>query len=431
MAAICSLVLASLLALSSDVAPTTAPSDEIDALIAQLGDDDWQRRQAAEDRLVIMGRRAEPQLERATAEADDPEVQMRAEAAILQIQENARIGPSIITIRGRDLPLREVFHQLSEQAGTQLEVFPPDLLEQHRNTRVTLEIDHLRFWEAMQQITEKTGFSLQQWDNTGMKLMQGAQQAEGISQVSGPYMISAQRVSRSRSLELGSAANVFEDFHVQLRAKAEPKLRLLRVGYNPNIELAIDEHGNSLLPPGHTAQPGGYTFASSGIWQLTARFTCPPNMGRRIARLKGTIDVSIQTRYEQLEVPEITSARGVNKVAGGMRFIVKELRRNGEIWQLDVIVRPEGAGPVEWEQIQQTLSLANLNLLDEHGESLQRTGSSTSGTAEQVEISMEFSNRGPGRNNRKVGLPDKLVWTVPTEIKDLRVPFEFIDLPIP
>ena len=413
--------------------PAPAPAlDAIDALITQLGDPDWHRREAAQERLVLMGREAQPNLERASNESPDPEIRERAAAALATIAANAETGPSIITIRGEDIPLREVFKQLSEQAGVALETYPPDVLEQQRNAKVSLDIDHQPFWEAMRQITEKTGYALQQWDNTGVKLMQGGPQTEGVSVVSGAYVVSAVRVSRSRSVELGGAQNAYEDFNVQLTARAEPKLRLLRVGYAPNLEEATDEHGNSLLPDAHAQPPGGYAIAPAGVWQFPARLHAPPDVGRRIARLKGSIDVAVQTRYEQLEVPDIVSARSVNKVAGGVRFVIKELRRTGETWTLDLLVRPDGAPlpEAEWERLLQILPTADIKLLDGRGEVFQRTGSSTSGGPEQVEMTIEFTPRAWG-HDRKLGEPSKLVWTVPTETRDVSVPFEFRDLPMP
>ena len=430
-----SLIILTLVALQPTQPAAEFPRDaaSIDTLIAQLADDDWQQRQTAQDRLVMIGEEARGQLERAVSESPDAEVRERAAAALATIAQNAETGPSIVTIKGDDLSLRDVFRQVSQQCRVQLETYPPELLEQQRGAKVALDIDHLPFWDAMRLITEKTGFTLQQWDNTGVKLMQGGQHSEGVSQVSGAYLVSAIRVSRSRFVELGGGQGAYEDFQVLLGARAEPKLRLLRVAYAPNLEEATDDRGNSLLPEPNAnaaADAGGYAIAPGGAWQLPARLSAPANMGRRIARLRGSFDVSIQTRAEQLDVPDIVSARGVNKVAGGVRFVIKELRRNGDGWTLDMLARVDGARPDEWERIQQTLSTADIRLLDERGEAFQRTGSSSSGGPEQVEMTVEFSPRAWGRD-RKLGEPSKLTWTVPTETRDVRVPFDFKDLPIP
>jgi hypothetical protein len=83
-----------------------------------------------------------------------------------------------------------------------------------------------------------------------------------------------------------------------------------------------------------------------------------------------------------------------------------------------------------WERMQQILTTADIRLLDERGQAMARTGSSTSGGPEQVEMTVEFNPRAWG-HDRRLGEPAKLVWTVPTETRDVRVPFEFKDLPIP
>ena len=117
---------------------------------------------------------------------------------LAQIAENAQIGASIITIRSDNLTLRELLKQLSEQCGVQLEAYPPEAVDQPRE-KLRIDLDHVSFWDAMTQITEKSGFSLQQWDNGGMVLMQGGPPPEGISTVAGAFLVSAARVSRSRS----------------------------------------------------------------------------------------------------------------------------------------------------------------------------------------------------------------------------------------
>jgi hypothetical protein len=198
----------------------------------------------------------------------------------------------------------------------------------------------------------------------------------------------------------------------------------------PRLEKAEDENGKSLLPQDGQLQTG-FAFGPGSVLQLTARLHCPPDVGKRIAIIKGGIDVSIQTRAARLEVPDIRNARSVTRAAGGVRFTVHQLTKNGDNWQLAVTVQPEeAAGQQQWERIQQIVSMADMKLLDDRGEPLHRGSQSTTGGAGQMEMTVEFTSRGWGRN-RQPGEPSVLVWTVPTATKDIVVPFEFRDLPIP
>lgn len=411
-------------------APSTAPEESVDALVARLSSDEWQARQAAEDRLVQLGATAHEALARAARETDDPETRTRAEAALARIAENARTGASVITIKGESLTLREVVSQLSEQAGVPIDIYPPVVADHHRAERYRLDIDHQSFWEAIRNIGEATGFSIQQWDHTGVKFMQGGPPIETGGVISGAFLITATRVSRSRAVDLPAAAGVHEDFHVHMVARAEPKLRLLRVSYTPRLIEAVDENGLSLLQ-----RAGGYSvgsgYGSVGMWNLAARLECPPDVGRRIARLRGTIDVSIQTGTELLEVPDIQTARNVSRVVGTLGITINELTRSGDDWQLRITARPQGASAEEWEHFKQTLTTADVRLLDEEGDVLPRSSYSSSGTPERVELNLTYQSR-PQRGNRPAaGEPVRMVWSVPTGTRDLSVPFEFEDLPIP
>src|SRR5688500_13469961 len=65
--------------------------------------------------------------------------------------------PASITIRGRDLPARQVIDELSKQAGAVLPLAAPDLLEQNAVPAVTLDLDRRPFWAAMEEVGRKTG----------------------------------------------------------------------------------------------------------------------------------------------------------------------------------------------------------------------------------------------------------------------------------
>lgn len=66
--------------------PTTQPAAEVPALIRQLGDDDFQKREAASQSLRQIGKDALPALRQAQTDPN-PEVQSRADSLIKEIEE--------------------------------------------------------------------------------------------------------------------------------------------------------------------------------------------------------------------------------------------------------------------------------------------------------------------------------------------------------
>lgn len=415
-------------------APSTAPAKpDVEALIRQLSADEWRQRESAQEQLVLLGQDARQPLERLLGDpARDEETRSRAEAALAQIAENESIGASIVTLRVRNARPQEIFERLSRQCYATLEPFTPDFWQQHGVEPLSLDIDHQPFWVVMKQITQKTGIGLQQWDS-GLRLAMTGGQDLGPQTVSGPFVIIANRVARSQAIELGAAQQATDEFSVGFTAMAEPKLRLLRAEYVARLEEAVDDRGNSLIPEGQNDSGEGFVESSAGVWSFQSPLVYPKqNPGRRIVRLKGTIGAVLQTKFEKIEFTDVSVARGTSKTGGGVRAVVNELRKNAEQYELSMVIYPDRFAPADWERIQSSLSSTDVVLLDDKGNTFMRSGYTSNGGNEKLEVTMQFV-RNPWLNaaGRTGGEPSRLIWNIPTASKDVRIPFEFSGLPIP
>ena len=67
-------------------AASSPPTDQVDALINQLGDVDFKTREAATDKLLAMGSAALPALKAAITSAGDPEICSRADALVRRLE---------------------------------------------------------------------------------------------------------------------------------------------------------------------------------------------------------------------------------------------------------------------------------------------------------------------------------------------------------
>jgi hypothetical protein len=421
-------------------APASGPSTkqssggEVETLIQQLSADNWRQRQAAQERLIVLGEEAREQLARAVREAADDETRSRAESALVQIEENQAIGPSIVTLHLKNVAPQVLFEKLSQQCRAPLDPFTPDFWQQKQwGTIDSIDIDHQPFWAAMKSVSARTGVELRQWD-TGLKLVAAGGQDMGPEVVSGPFLIIANRIARNESIDLGGARTASSDFAIAVTAFAEPKLRLLRAGYMARLDQATDDKGNSLVPERGLEQAGnGYTTASGGMWSFQIKLAYPQHdAGKRIVSLKGAIDVALQTKFQTIEIGDITSARNVSKTAGGVRAVVQELKHNGEQYELSITIYPDGFAPRDWERVQQSLATPDLRLVDDRGVPFMRSGFSSSGGNDRLEATMQFvKNPWVNAAGRAMGEPSKLLWNIPTESKEISVPFEFVDLPIP
>jgi hypothetical protein len=100
---------------------------------------------------------------------------------------------------------------------------------------------------------------------------------------------------------------------VALYVLADPKLRLVRGG-TLKIKDAVDDKLNSLLRDDvmdhHIAMMGGF---STTPLEAHARLKPPPEGGKRITRLIGTLRLPLVTKSEVWEVSNILQAKGVTK----------------------------------------------------------------------------------------------------------------------
>src|SRR5437762_2646134 len=101
---------------------------DVGPLLAQLKSDDWRSRQEAVDKLVTMGDAAIPHLQQLLAGTSDNEVRSRAASAIARIEDQRRVGASMVTMKLAGVPASKAFEELFHQAQATVQTEPADLL---------------------------------------------------------------------------------------------------------------------------------------------------------------------------------------------------------------------------------------------------------------------------------------------------------------
>jgi hypothetical protein len=429
--------------------PARQPAPEAEAeargVAAGLADDDWMRRQQAEDALVAMGEAARAAIHDLLARADDAEVRARLESALGRIAADRLTGPSYVTLRLKDATPGAAFTELSRQGFTDLKPYPDDLWDRGNWPAVTVELERQPFWAAAQALSAKAGVGLQAWEG-GLRLVHGAGQLSGPSVVHGPFLVVATHVTRSQTIVLGSADGPppparpaivrgrNNEFGVHLLIVPEPKLSVVRAASAVRLEVAVDDQGNDLAPP---RKVGGHTYANghAGVWNVYARLNYPDaNPGTRIARLAGAATFAVQTRSERIEIADPLNVNDAFRVLAGSRVTFHRMARRGDNYELTASLSPDGVGgggggggaggASTLFQSMQT----RLRLLNAAGEPLERRGFNSQGNGREMRFTIHFA-RGAGAAGPDA--PARLVWDVPTETQDLHVPFEFTDLPLP
>ncbi len=138
------------------VPPQDDLSREVQDLVQRLDDDSVEVREGAEKKISSLAKEALPFLEGAgkTASVEARERLRRAIAGIRQREDLlARCRPpSLITLDAVDRPLREVFGGIARQSST-----PLDFSKVPAGEKVTVRLDKVPFWKAMDEVCRTHG----------------------------------------------------------------------------------------------------------------------------------------------------------------------------------------------------------------------------------------------------------------------------------
>ena len=104
-------------------------------------------------------------------------------------------------------------------------------------------------------------------------------------------------------------------------------------------------------------------------WWLTARVALPEHAGERITKLRGVAHLTVQTRSESVEVPDITTAENVERTMAGHKLLVKNVRARGETYTVTMTITRDPKKRGGWGEI--NLS-STFRMVDANGLPLSR-----------------------------------------------------------
>lgn len=404
---------------------------EIEALMTQLASPDEKVRKQAQEKLVSMGDEA-----RATLEAY-VRARAAAEAALAKIDTNKVAGPSLVTLDLKDATPQAVFEEIAKQTGYDVHAYNDSLWQQVNNTKLSLKIDKQPFWVAMREACGNTGVTL--YNSGGMErrlqLMQASQVGQNIMKypavVDGAFMVVISNLNRTNSVDLANPQNISRSMNLQLLVCLEPKVKVVRYSYMPDMEEAVDEKGNSLLLAGRNRYGPNWNSNRGLILNLNTPLSYPKDAGEKIARLKGKVKMEILTKSETLEVADIMTAKDVTKTIAGRKIVIKEVKHtNDRYYQVHVVFYREN---MEQQAFYDMVNNPAVRLQDDAGREYTYNGyNSTNSSGDAYEVKMMFYRRGPNRPGEvEAGEPSVLMWEIPTGTQEVAIPFEFTDLPLP
>jgi len=402
--------------------PSTLPDARIVQWVADLTSAQFAVRESAQQNMEQQGDWVVPQLQQMLQGTLPDEARARIRAAIHNIEERQRFGPSSITIHCKDAPLQGVLEDFVHQAGDlDMGVDRPEIRQYLQTHKITLNLDHANFWSALMAIQDASGLHARPDNNGGLIFdnMMGFsfEQLGDFSKAkeAGPCVVMPQQTGWVLTYRAGGNVN---SLNLQLMAMVEPKLFIVG-GYQSNwVREVTDDKGHSLLVPSANSQ--SFFAGPRQLWMyLPVNLHVVPGMGNKISRLKGELSFTIRVKHETIEIDNILSAKNVTRSAGGSTITIRDLTNANGQYQLHLLA--SGApGTPPWAIFQNAGS--SLTIVDDKDRAFQQISMSQNNN----EYTLAYIANAPD-----MGPPKKLRWDVTTETRQMTVPFELDDIELP
>ena len=334
----------------------------------------YAERESAAKKLLELGPEAVSAL-REARDAKDPEVRTRANALLDKIESTLVIRPTLVRLDFDNQPIREVVKALADRAGLPLQLFN-EFHPMWNGVKLTLKDDRpVPFWEALDRLRKEgeldfnANFMVQNGTGpprAGVQL--GKEIDDGLPPQpisnNGPFRVSFVGADLHRSINFdkqnqfqqnqfvqqprrgfggrvveGGIGNsnahrnlVTNTFTFQLKVNAEPRLMIAQSGQLKLLE-ALDDAGNSLIPPGATngnivrhAAYYGYNGGNSML-QLGGQLTYPEHLGKTIKTLRGTVPIAVSSRKLDPVVIPLAEAEGKTYRVGESSIVVHKANK--------------------------------------------------------------------------------------------------------
>jgi hypothetical protein len=425
-------------AAAPDKKPSPAPT--IEAWIEQLGDKDFQRREAASKALAALGAAGLPALQKGRSHPD-PEVRRRLEELIPPLERTLTLAPKRITLHLTNKPINDVIDELSKQTGYRFAGL--ESLGSNGDKLVySFHFEQVPFWQALDRVCEAGGFVLQQnyYGDDSLRLFHQPESYVPFVSYNGAFKVMATGFNYNRTNQFAHiirnqpSQHSSESLQVNFTLAAEPKLPLLKLG-PVRLSTAEDEEKQSMLPSmeGGNGVWGGRSFYSGGgyrsfVQQTQAMLILPSRTSRTVKILKGIIPVTLLADQKPaVATDRLLSAKGKKFKTGAATFYVEDVQElAGKQYQIKMSVTEEGDdGPNDWTRIQSLQQ--RIEIQDAKGNKNQFFFNSVgSGGINSAQYTFTVQ---PG-DAAKVGPPAKLVY-YSWVLMEHEVAFDFKDLPLP
>ncbi len=418
---------------AADAAPANPQlSSDVAKLVSQLDARDVTSRDDAERKLMDMGAAVLPLLP-VVGDRTPAEVAVRVtrvQQKLLQAQANAAADPPLVTLKGTDLPIAEVFEAISKQTGNTIVDHREAFGEEKTAAKVTVDFDKVPFWRALDEVLDQAdltlyGFSGQRGAYV-INRPSGASPRAGRAFYGGLLRLEPVRFESVRDLR----NEEMQSLKFFLEASWEPRLQPFAI-LQPLAQVsAVGDSGEIINVASADAEPEATIRDGVSAAELEIPLTLPKRSTEKLRSLKGKLLALVPGAIEDFHFRNLPvtaknmAPKKVEQRKAGATVTIEQVRKNNDAWEVSLRVKFE-APSIALESHRSWILENEAYFLTAGGEKIEAGGfEETRQTKDEVGITYFYVLKES---------PDKLefVYRTPITILEVPVEYEFRDLRLP
>jgi hypothetical protein len=374
-------------------------------VVKQLGSEEFAVREAAQRELEKAGMKDREALKALAEGTKDAEVKARLMKRSEALEEEAAVNPPGISIDVKDASLTEVAAALNEATGAGFTAIEGSM----EGVSYTLKAVDEPFWDVFMKLNQQGEFAVQSVQGLRLRRTTGGMR-RGV--VSGAFLIYGQSLAYQRMADLQrDAGEELQPGRLTLSFGVAVDPRVQVVAYAPVMTSVKDDLGNELVKAGGRAAVVGPLGVARRQWTMVS--SCELEIvpgGKKIVLAKGTVRATVIMAQAKVQVDDLEKQGNTPVGIGGREVVFTKFdMKDG---RLSVSANVDSAGRVAGVP---EAGVA-LTLLDANDQTVYTTN-----------LLGNFGGTFGGQHKA----PIKAVLTLPTKTKEIEVPFELKDLPLP
>lgn len=397
------------------VAAPTVPD-----LVKQLETGGWAERESAENALAGMGEAAREPIRVALQSTQDPEVRERLISALSRIDRNQLLQTTPVTLKGTFERPYDAFAKVVERMGLKLQTESDAAMARATEpAKLDLSLEDVSWMVALSELTARTKIDFRIADGAIVLLEQPPSVVRKPMHVAGAMTVVAES-ARKRQMQQFFNDQVTGTTTLTLSLQCEPKMRFAHNRLTVKLDSLLDENGNAVLPD--LQRDLNASGGSGGQVQVTLQLGAGDKLPPKLAKIIGDIEGDLVVRTSEVRVDDLSTLPETVEVLEN-RIEVLSMAREGDTWiiQMKSPTIFRGSGTMGGRPSVPS----GLTIQDAEGRTLRYTTQPHRANTDNTIASLQVF---PAADDEP---PVRMIWTVPAQTREVRIPFELQNLEMP